>query len=175
MSYDSLLEDEVGGVGCGRWQARVTALLWAGAFYTGMAFLLYPFAFATPRRFRCAVPGCDADADGDGNSGRVDQPWVDGAIPKDGAGGSDERCVVLLYRYSGPLLYCMHTYPTNIGTATATPMATPLVAISDGVEICVALGFIFFTILTSALALEQPITKCTLTILVGIRLNPVYC
>ncbi len=60
--------------------------------------------------------------------------------------------------------------PTNIGITRATPTATPLVVISDGGQNlgCVRLlyGFFFFTIFTPALALGQPITKCTLAILV---------
>ncbi len=33
-----------------------------------------------------------------------------------------------------------YNYPTNIVATRATPLATPLVALSDKVEICVALG-----------------------------------
>ncbi len=51
-------------------------------------------------------------------------------------------------------------------------MATPLVAISDGVQIWVALGcskgsIFFLTILTPALALGESITRCTLAIHIG--------
>ncbi len=49
MTYESVL-NEIGG--CGRWQRLSALLLWMGAFYTGMAFLIYPFAFATPERYR---------------------------------------------------------------------------------------------------------------------------
>ncbi len=59
MTYDSLLEEELGGFGW--WQAVATTLLWTGSFYTGMAFLAYPFVFASPEEFHCAVLGCDGE------------------------------------------------------------------------------------------------------------------
>ena len=51
-------------------------------------------------------------------------------------------------------------------------MAAPLVVISDGGQNWAALGcpkgsFFIITILTPALALGQPITYCTLAVLVG--------
>ncbi len=59
--------------------------------------------------------------------------------------------------------------PTNIGTTRTTPTATPLVVISDVTLVTAgcAKGSLFSTILTPALPLGQPITKCTLAILVG--------
>ncbi len=57
MAYDSLLEEELGGFGW--WQAVVTTLLWTGSFYTGMAFLAYPFVLATLEELYCAVLGSD--------------------------------------------------------------------------------------------------------------------
>ncbi len=67
--------------------------------------------------------------------------------------------------------------PTNIGTSRATTRtATPLVVISDGGQSLAALGCskgAFHSLsLTAALALGQPITKCTLATLVGWLLMP---
>ena len=62
--------------------------------------------------------------------------------------------------------------PTN--STKATPTVMPLVVISEGVEVSVALRFFFSTILTRALALlGQPITKSTLAILVGKKMRNV--
>ncbi len=67
--------------------------------------------------------------------------------------------------------FVMLLLPTNVGTTRATPTVAPLVVIRAGVEIWVALVAlrVFFSlgILTLALVLGQPITKCTLAILVG--------
>ena len=61
--------------------------------------------------------------------------------------------------------------PTNIGTAGATPTATPLVVISaDGGQ---NFGLLYrflslsLSISTPDLTLGQPIAKCTLVMLVG--------
>ncbi len=63
--------------------------------------------------------------------------------------------------------------PTNVGATGATPSAPPLVVVSDRVEIWVALGCskssLSLAALTPALALGQPVTKCTLAMLVGCR------
>ncbi len=59
---------------------------------------------------------------------------------------------------------CLINVPTNIGTTRAT--TTPLVVIGGRNLGCSKLAF-SPTILTPALALGQPTTKCTLAILVG--------
>ncbi len=68
--------------------------------------------------------------------------------------------------------YLNGTSPTNIGTARATPVSTPLVVISDGGQIWVVLGCsegsLFCDIQTPDLALGQLVTKCKLAILVGL-------
>ena len=49
--------------------------------------------------------------------------------------------------------------PTNVGITRATPTASPLVVISDGVKSYVALRVLSSTILALALALGRPTTK----------------
>ena len=99
--------------------------------------------------------------------------YDDGGVVDERGCGGGRRCRVSLAAEqvlpvaAGKLVF---NYPTNIGTTRATPTAMPLVVISDrrrNLGCSRLLQGFFFHILTPALVLGQPITKCTLTILVG--------
>ncbi len=73
-NYESLIA-EMGEFG--RWQKLMTVLLWLPSAYTGMAFLAYPLAFATPN-FRCRVTECEEDHT------NFSQPWTGALVPPKG-------------------------------------------------------------------------------------------
>ncbi len=54
------------------------------------------------------------------------------------------ECVYSPYAYRGHARWVDEENPTNIGTTRATPMDTPLVVVSDGIEIWVAVRVLFF-------------------------------
>ena len=70
---DYIYENIVGGLG--KWQLKITLLLWPMSLVPSLVLFMNVFTTYTPPH-RCYVDGCDT------GSSVVEESWVDFALPK---------------------------------------------------------------------------------------------